>query len=247
MGHVSADFSGDVAVVTGAASGIGLAILNALCEAGAKVHGFDVQGSPADVLAGGDRPVKFHQVDVSSTGEVQAAVGEVFDADGRIDLLINNAGITRDHMLWKISDSDWKEVLDVNLAGAHRMLRAIVPSMRERGRGRIVQVASINGLRGKAGQANYIASKAGLIGLTRAAARELGPDGITVNAVAPGMIETPLVAELPTSILEQAKAESARGQLGQPQDVAAAVLYLLSEEAAHVTGTVLTVDGGQLS
>ena len=248
MGTLAPDFRGDVAIVTGAARGIGHAVLTALCEAGARVHGFDLsepetrrQGARAPDF---QRPV-FHRVDVRDTAQVDAAVQEVLEAEGHIDLLVNNAGVTRDRALWKLSDEEWAEVLDVNLTGAHRMLRAVAPGMRERSRGRIVQVASINGLRGVFGQANYGASKGGLIALTRTAARELGPRGITVNAVAPGMVRTAMYEGLPAEVREQALAETALGRIGEAEQVAAAVLFLLSDAATHVTGAVLAVDGGQ--
>lgn len=246
MAKLHYDFDGDVAVVTGAASGIGLEILNALARSGARVHGFDVE-RPETVESGpGGEPV-FHRVDLRDDGEIRAAVEAVLEAEGRIDLLVNNAGITRDGVLWKMEDADWEDVLAVNLSGAWRVLRAIAPHMRDRERGRVVQIASVNGLRGKFGQSNYAASKAGLIGMTRAAARELGPRGITVNAVAPGMIDTPMAAAIPAEVVQRAVDESALGRLGRPADVAGAVLFLLSDEAAHVTGVVLRVDGGQLS
>lgn len=240
MGRVAFDFRGEVAVVTGAASGIGRAIAAALSEAGARVHAFDV-AEPAEPLPG----VRYHRVDLCAEDVPEAAVTGVLAEEGRVDHLVNDAGITRDRALWKLALEDWQRVLEVNLTGAYRMLRAVAPAMRQAGRGRVVNVASINGLRGKFGQAAYSASKAGLIGLTRTAARELGPKGITVNAVAPGMIETPMSAGLPEEVRANAVAESALGRLGRPADVAGAVLFLLSDAAAHVTGHVLVVDGGQ--
>jgi 3-oxoacyl-[acyl-carrier protein] reductase len=242
MGTLSFDFTGDVALVTGSSSGIGRALTSALGAAGARVHGFD-RAPPSAGIPG----LRHHAVDLRSGVEIEAAVRAVAESEGRIDHLVNNAGITRDHALWKLADEEWDEVLAVNLSAAFHTLRAVAPLMRARGSGRVVNVASVNALRGKFGQANYAASKAGLVGLTRAAARELGPRGITVNAVAPGMIETPLSAALAPEILERARAESCNGRLGAPEDVVSAILFLLSAQAAHVTGTVLTVDGGQLA
>jgi len=250
MGHLRADFTGDVAIVTGAAAGIGREIARSLAEAGARVHGFDIEpvGAASLELGAAAPAPRFHRVDVRSTESVESAVAEVLSAEpGVVDLLVNCAGVTRDHALWKLDDEDWDTVLDVNLSGAWRVLRAVARPMRERGRGRIVQIASINGLRGRFGQANYTASKAGLIALTRTAARELGPRGITVNTVAPGMIETAMTESLPDEIRRRSIDETALGRLGRTADVAAAVLFLLSEEAAHVSGTVLPVDGGQLA
>jgi acetoacetyl-CoA reductase/3-oxoacyl-[acyl-carrier protein] reductase len=242
LGSFQVDFTGEVALVTGAARGIGWAVASALAEAGARVHGIDV-GEPGD----GGCFAGFHAVDLREKQSVADTVAAIADREGRIDLLFNNAGITRDRALWKLELEDWDAVLDVNLSGAYRMLRAVAPHMRAAGRGRIVQTASINALRGKFGQAAYSAAKAGLIGLTRTASRELGPKGITVNAVAPGMIETAMTRDLPEEVLARSLAETATGRLGQPEDVVGAVLFLLSDAAAHVSGEVLRVDGGQLS
>jgi len=249
MGRVSADFEGDVAVVTGAASGIGHEIVRALCQANARVHGFDVASvEPASFELDPHltAPV-MHAVDVRDTASVEDAVGRVHREEGAIDLLVNCAGITRDRALWNLADDDWESVIDVNLTGSWRVLKAVARPMRERGYGRIVQIASINGLRGRFGQSNYSASKAGLIGLTRTAARELGPKGITVNAVAPGMIETSMSRDLPPEVRQRSVQETALGRLGRPADVASAVLFLLSDQAAHISGVVLPVDGGQLA
>jgi len=244
MARTSFDFSGEVAVVTGAAAGIGRELAQRLSAAGARVHGVDVD-SPIDTTDA-DAAVTWHQVDLRDSAAVDSLVATVFDTEGRIDHLVNNAGVTRDRALWKLSDEDWNTVLDVNLSGAFRMLRACAGPMRAAGRGNVVQVASINGLRGKFGQSNYSASKAGVIALTRTAARELGPKGIRVNAVAPGMIETAMTADLPEAIREKATAETCLARLAGPDVIADAVLFLLSDAARHVTGTVLPVDGGQL-
>jgi acetoacetyl-CoA reductase/3-oxoacyl-[acyl-carrier protein] reductase len=241
MGRLRAEFPGEVALVTGGSSGIGLALARALAAAGARVHVLDRQAPPAD------GEFVFHACDLCERGAAARAVEALLAREGRLDLLVQAAGITRDNVLWKLSDEDFEQVLAVNLTGAFRVLRAVVPQMRKQQRGRVVQIASINGMRGKFGQSNYSASKAGLIGLTRTAARELGSFGITVNAVAPGLIRTPMSASLPQAVLDKALAETATGRLGSVEDVVGAVLFLLSDEAAHVTGEVLRVDGGQMS
>ncbi len=232
------DFSGRRAVVTGAGRGIGAAIARALAAAGAAVHVLDRE-PPATAL---DFAHRFHRVDIADPASVAACAGELPE-DAL--LLVNNAGITRDRSLARMSDEEWEAVLAVNLGGAFRMIRALAPRMREAGYGRIVNVTSINGLRGKFGQANYAASKAGLIGLTKTAARELGPKGVTVNAVAPGMVLTEMALALPEEFRERALAEAVLPRLATPEDVAGAVLFLLSEAAATITGEVLRVDAGQ--
>ena len=161
------------------------------------------------------------------------------------NVLVNNAGITRDRSAVNMSDDEWDAVLSVNLTGAFRMIRALAPMMRKAGYGRIVNITSINGIRGKFGQANYAASKAGLIGLTKTLARELGPKGITVNAVAPGMVMTEMARGLPPEIVDRAKAEAVLPELATPEDVANTVLFLLSDAARTITGEVVRVDAGQ--
>jgi len=230
-------FGGRVALVTGGARGIGLGIAWGLAEQGAEVHVFDREpgAEPAAGLA-------FHAVDITSTPSVQAAVAGLPRPPL---LLVNNAGITRDRSLVKMSDEEWAQVLDVNLGGAFRVLRAVAPGMIAAGYGRVVNVSSINGLRGKFGQANYTASKAGLIGLTKTAARELGPKGITVNAVAPGMVLTEMALALADEYRARALEESVLKRLPDVDDIAAAVLFLLSDAARTITGEVLRVDAGQ--
>jgi 3-oxoacyl-[acyl-carrier protein] reductase len=231
------DFSSKTAVVTGGARGIGRVIVEMLAAAGAEVHVFDRE--PA---APGPARVTHHAVDIASSAAVEAAVASLPRA---ATLLVNNAGITRDKSLWKMTDDEWQSVLTVNLTGSFHLIRALAPGMRAAGYGRIVNVTSINGLRGKFGQANYTASKAGLIGLTKTAARELGSKGITVNAVAPGMVLTEMARSLPKEILDKALAETVMGQLVEPADVASAVLFLLSDAARMITGEVIRVDAGQ--
>jgi 3-oxoacyl-[acyl-carrier protein] reductase len=233
------DFQGQCAVVTGGRRGIGLAIAGALHEAGATVHVFDREALiPRETRAS----FTVHTVDVSDAGAVARTVAGLPEP---ALLLVNNAGITRDRTVVKMSDDEWHDVLAVNLTGAFNMLRALAPAMQTAGYGRVVNVTSINGLRGKFGQANYAAAKAGLVGLTKTAARELGPKGITVNAVAPGMVLTEMTRALPERFREQALAESVVQRLADPADIAHAVLFLLSPLAGMITGEVLRVDGGQ--
>jgi 3-oxoacyl-[acyl-carrier protein] reductase len=245
MGRLRFDFSGEVALVTGAASGIGLEVARELAEAGARVHGLDLRAPPERAWEASEP--RFHEVDVRDSAAVDRAIARVIEEAGRLDHLVHCAGIARDGVLWKLDDERWREVLEVNLSGAFHVLRAAARAMRAAGRGRVVLVASINGLRGKFGQSNYCASKAGLVGLAAAASRELGPSGITVNVLAPGMVETPMTSDLPAEVRRRALEETSVGRLGEPPDIAAAVLFLLSDQARHVNGAVLRVDGGQLA
>lgn len=230
------NFNGRTAVVTGGARGLGLAITRALVSHGARVHVFDVApGEGAD-------DYQFHKVDITDPASVAAAVASIAEP---VTLLVNNAGITRDRSVLKMSDDEWSSVLGVNLTGAFNMARALAPGMRDAGYGRIVNITSINGIRGKFGQANYSASKAGLIGLTKTLARELGPKGVTVNAVAPGMVLTEMALALPEEILDRARNECLLPELAKPEDIANAVTFLLSDAAGKITGEVIRVDSGQ--
>lgn len=227
--------AGKVAIVTGGARGIGRTITDALVARGAHVHVFDMTDS--NESAG-----TLHRVNVADAQAVAAAVAQL---PAPATLLVNNAGITRDRSLLKMSDDEWRSVLDVNLSGTFHMLRACAPAMVAAGSGRIVNITSINGLRGKFGQANYTAAKAGMVGLTKTAARELGSKGITVNAVAPGMVMTEMARALPAEVLDRARQESVMHELATPDDIAAAVVFLLSDMARMITGEVIRVDAGQ--
>jgi 3-oxoacyl-[acyl-carrier protein] reductase len=233
----SFDFSNKTAIVTGAGRGIGRTIAEALLRGGADVQGFDWAVDNASDL---DFPI--HKVDISDGDSVTELVNSLTTPPS---LLVNNAGITRDRSLAKMSDQEWSDVISVNLTGAFNVLRSVTPAMTTAGYGRIVNITSINGIRGKFGQANYAAAKAGLIGLTKTAARELGRKGVTVNALAPGMVMTDMAKELPEQILDNALNEAMTQRLATPEDIAYATLFLLSEGASMITGEVLRVDGGQ--
>ena len=229
-------FSGKVALVTGGGRGIGRGLAGRLAALGAEVHVFDREpGTPGEGIF-------FHPLDITDSAAVNAAVAALPRPPL---LLVNNAGITRDRSLLKMSDEEWSSVLDVNLTGAFHVLRAAAPGMVSAGYGRIVNVASINGLRGKFGQANYAASKAGLVALTKTAARELGPKGVTVNAVAPGMVLTEMTLALAEEHRRRALDEAVLKELPDVSDIAAAVVFLLSDAARRITGEVLRVDSGQ--
>jgi len=244
--------AGRRALVTGAARGIGAAIARELAARGAAVALLDRDdGSESchallaeELLAAGGTAVAV-AADVASFEGAARAVRETVARLGGLDILVNNAGINRDGVLWKMAEVQWDEVLDVNLKGAFNCIRHAAPHLKAHGWGRIVNVASINGLRGKFGQANYSASKAGLIGLTKAAAREFGRFQVTVNAVAPGLIETAMTAAMPEEARRRSLEEVVLGRIGQPEDIAAVVAFLCSEGARHITGEVIRVDGGQ--
>ena len=245
-------FEGKVALVTGAASGIGLACALEFARGGADLGLVDVAGEEAlakavaGLEAAGVRVAVFRE-DVSDFASAERVVSEVVARFGRLDLLVNAAGVTADAPLWEMSEEQWERVVAVNLKGTFCYLRAAARHFRERrAGGRVVNVASVEAFRGRFGIANYAASKAGVVALTRAAAAEFGRYGVNVNAVAPGFTRTPMIERLPEQILEEARRESALGRLAEPADVARVVAFLCSDAARHVTGEVVRVDGGQL-
>jgi 3-oxoacyl-[acyl-carrier protein] reductase len=241
--------NGKVALVTGGSRGIGRAVSLRLAEMGARVMvNFVTRPAAAEetvaairAAGGAAQPVKF---DVSDTGATQEAIKEMVTEHGRLDILVNNAGITRDGLLATMKEDDWDRVLAINLKGAFTCIKAACRPMMKRRWGRIINITSVVGYAGNPGQANYAASKAGLVGLTRSAAREFASRGITVNGVAPGYIVTEMTDGLPEAVTEKILQEIPMGVLGQVEDVAGAVAYLASDEARYVTGQIVHVNGG---
>ena len=242
---------GKTALVTGASRGIGRAIALRLAAEGARVainYAGNVKAAEevkAAVEAAGGAAI-LCQADISDSAAVEAMVADVVKEFGTIDILVNNAGITRDTLLMRMKDEDFAKVLDTNLKGVFYCTKAVAKLMMKKRSGRIVNMASIVGLVGNAGQTNYAAAKAGVIGFSKSAAKELASRGITVNAVAPGFIGTDMTADLPESVKEKALSDIPLGRAGQPEDVANAVLFLASDQASYITGQVVNVDGGMV-
>lgn len=236
------------AVVTGGGRGIGRAIALALATAGADVAIFDRDETGAEetgaLIEKIGRSGASFSVNVTNLAEVEAGVKKVVDLWGRVDIAVNNAGITRDALLIRMSEDDWDQVLAVNLKGAFNLTRSVIRGMLKQRSGSVVNIASIIGLMGNAGQANYAASKGGLIALTKALAKETASRGIRVNAVAPGFIASEMTDRLPEKIREDMINAIPLGRMGTPEDVAAAVVFLASPAASYITGQVLVVDGG---
>lgn len=237
-------FKDQVVVVTGASRGIGKDIAAAFAAEGAKVACIATTLEGAQGTTSQLAEAKAYACDVGNTESVDALFEAISQDLGTPAVLVNNAGVTRDNLLMRMKDEDWDRVLDVNLKGAFRCIRAVSRGMMKARYGRIVNLSSVIGLHGGAGQANYSTSKAGLVGLTMSVAKELGSRGITCNAVAPGFIESDMTANLPPEFREHVVKNAPAGRLGEPKDVAAAVLFLASPEAAYITGQTLTVDGG---
>ena len=241
------DLTGRVAVVTGASRGIGRAIARGLASQGAVVcaaaRGTNAAGTAAAIVETGGRAESF-TVDVTDTASVEALFGAVVGRHGRVDVLVNNAGIARDQLMLRMKREDWDEVLRTNLTGAFTCVQAVLKPMVKQRSGRIVNISSVVGQMGNAGQANYAASKAGLIGFSKALAREVASRNVTVNVVAPGLIETDMTKSLTDRSQTDWSAQIPVGRIGSPDEVAAAVCFLASDEAAYITGQVLAVNGG---
>ncbi|HEX2781002.1 MAG TPA: 3-oxoacyl-[acyl-carrier-protein] reductase [Gemmatimonadaceae bacterium] len=242
------DLSNRVALVTGSTRGIGRSIAQTLAAAGAKVAVVGRDRARAEEAAGqiGGEARGF-SCDVAQTASVGALVEEVEKSYGSLDILVNNAGLTRDNLMMRIKDDDWDAVLDANLRGAFASIRAASRGMMKRRWGRIINIASIVGITGNKGQANYAASKAGLIGLTKSVAKELASRNILCNAVAPGFIETDMTAAMTPEARSAMSAQIPLERLGKPEDIAGIVAFLASEHAAYITGQVFVVDGGMVT
>lgn len=235
-----------VAIVTGGARGIGAGICKIFCEQGATVVMWDViDGTEAaDKIEGS---ISFQKVDITDRAGVQKAVDSIMAEHGRIDILINNAGIVRDRSFAKMSEQEWDSVINVNLNGIFNCTKAVLPYMKERKYGRIISASSVNAVLGAFGQTNYAATKAAIIGFTKSLAREVGKDGITVNAVAPGFVLTEMTMTMPPEMLKAAEAAVPVKRGGTPEDMGYAYLYLASPQAGYVNGHVLHVNGGLIS
>jgi 3-oxoacyl-[acyl-carrier protein] reductase len=242
------ELANQVAVVTGAGRGIGQAIALKLAAAGADVACVDLKlefcAETLQMAQGLGRKAWPFAANVSDAASVEATAEQILTSTGKVDILVNNAGITKDGLLMRMSEADWDAVLDINLKGTFLFTKAFSRSLLKQRSGRIVNIASVIGLIGNAGQCNYGASKAGVIGFTKSAARELASRGITVNAIAPGFIETAMTAKISPEAREGLLKQIPLGNLGQPDDVANAVLFLASPAARYITGQVLSVDGG---
>lgn len=239
------DLTGKSALVTGASGGIGADIARALHSQGANVALSGTREDPLNALASelGERAF-VTPCNLSDAEAVKALAGQASEAMGGLDILVNNAGITRDNLFMRMSDEEWQQVLNVNLTSAMLLMKSVMRPMMKSRWGRIINITSIVGVTGNAGQVNYAASKAGIIGMTKSYAQEVAGRGITANCVAPGFIATAMTAELPEAATEKMLAAIPQGRMGEPKEIAAAVAFLASEEASYVTGATLHVNGG---
>jgi 3-oxoacyl-[acyl-carrier protein] reductase len=248
MSHSHGRLNDRTAIITGASRGIGRATALLFAGEGASVVVADVNTDDGtevvERIESDGGTASFVSVDVTDSEQVQAMVDHAIEMYGGVDILVNNAGITKDATLKKMSEEAFDQVVDVNLKGVFNCTKAALPALTDSDHGRVLNAASVVGLYGNFGQTNYVATKSGVIGMTKTWARELGRDGVTVNAVAPGFIETPMVDTVPDKVLEQLKGRTPLGRLGTAEDIANAYLFLASEEASFITGAVLSVDGG---
>ncbi|MBK8505028.1 MAG: 3-oxoacyl-ACP reductase FabG [Saprospiraceae bacterium] len=237
-----------IAIITGGAKGIGKATARKFAEDGASIAIWDIDtgagNKTVEELIQSGTKARFYQVDTTDLQATVSAASAVENDFGRIDILINNAGITRDSSMKKMTEDQWKQVIDVNLTGVYHCTKAVSPYMVDQGYGRIINASSIVGIYGNFGQTNYVATKAGVIGMTKVWAREFGRKGVTVNAVAPGFITTEMMETVPQSYLDDLKLKTPVGRMGEPGDIANAYAFLASDEASFISGIVLSVDGG---
>ena len=242
------DLSGKVALVTGASRGIGAAIADTLAAAGAKVIGTATSDSGAAAI--GNRLAQWggagRVLDSAAPDTIENLIGEIEKEFGKLDILVSNAGITRDNLLMRMKEEEWDDIMQVNLKSVFRASKAVLRGMMKQRGGRIISITSVVGAMGNAGQANYAAAKAGLIGFSKSLAREVGSRGITVNCVAPGFIDTDMTRALPEETRKMFEAQTSLGRFGDAQDIADAVLFLASDQAKYITGQTLHVNGGML-
>ena len=244
----SQDLSGKIALVTGASRGIGAAIADTLAQAGATVIGTATSDSGAAAI--GECLAQWNgqgrALNAAEADGIENLIADIEKEFGKLDILVNNAGITRDNLLMRMKEEEWDEIMQVNLKSVFRASKAVLRGMMKQRSGRIINITSVVGAMGNAGQANYAAAKAGLIGFSKSVAREVGSRGITVNCIAPGFIDTDLTRALPEEVRKTFEAQTALGRFGDAQDIADAVLFLASDQAKYITGQTLHVNGGML-